>query len=86
MYWRTWLCTRVTREAALAHYDAEMARARGDGDPIRLVWTLFYVAICHAALRTPENGIAAAEEAVEVSERRPIRRRGRWRAMRSAWC
>ena len=55
-------------QTALAHYDAEMARARGEGDSIRLVWTLFYVAICHAALRTPENGIAAAEEAVEVSD------------------
>ena len=74
-------------EAALAHYDAEMARARGDGDSIRLVWTLFYVAICHAALRTPENGIAAAEEAVEgIRRRRPTRPRGRWRATRSAWC
>ena len=40
----------------------------GDDDPIRLVWTLFYVAICHAALRTPEEGIAAAEEAVQVSD------------------
>jgi hypothetical protein len=37
-------------------------------DPIRLVWTLFYVAICHAALRTPENGVAAAEEAVQVAD------------------
>jgi predicted ATPase/DNA-binding SARP family transcriptional activator len=53
---------------ALAHYDAEMTRARGDADPIRLVWTLFYVAICHAALRAPENGVAAAQEAVEVSD------------------
>ena len=54
--------------AALAHYDAEMMRARGEGDPIRLVWTLFYVAICHAALRAPADGVAAAEEAVEVSD------------------
>ena len=54
--------------AALAHYDAEMMRARGEGDPIRLVWTLFYVAICHAALRAPEGGVSAAEEAVEVSD------------------
>ncbi len=53
---------------ALRHYDAEMVRARAEGDPIRLVWTLFYVAICHAALRTPDHGIAAAEEAVAVSE------------------
>ena len=55
-------------DAALAHYVAEMTRARGEGDPIRLVWTLFYVAICHAALRAPEDGVAAAEEAVEVSD------------------
>jgi hypothetical protein len=55
-------------KVALAHYDAEMARARGDGDPVRLVWTLFYVAICHAALRAPENGVSAAEEAVRVSD------------------
>lgn len=54
--------------AALAHYEAEMARARDDGDPIRLVWTLFYVAVCHAALRTPEQGLAAAQEAVRVAE------------------
>jgi predicted ATPase/DNA-binding SARP family transcriptional activator len=53
--------------AALAHYEAEMARARCDDDSIRLVWTLFYVAICHAALRAPEAGVAAAEEAVRVS-------------------
>ncbi|MDA2893143.1 BTAD domain-containing putative transcriptional regulator [Mycolicibacterium sp. BiH015] len=53
---------------ALAHYEAEMGRARTDGDSIRLVWTLFYVAICHAALRTPEAGRAAAEEAVTVAE------------------
>lgn len=55
-------------DTALAHYDAEMKRARRDGDPIRLVWTLFYVAICHAALRHPESGRAPAEEAVEVSD------------------
>jgi tetratricopeptide (TPR) repeat protein len=55
-------------DTALAHYDAEMKRARRDNDPIRLVWTLFYVAICHAALRHPEDGRAAAEEAVKVSD------------------
>jgi predicted ATPase len=55
-------------QEALAHYVAEMIRARGDEDPIRLVWTLFYVAICHAALRAPEDGLAAAREAVEVSD------------------
>jgi predicted ATPase/DNA-binding SARP family transcriptional activator len=54
--------------AALAHYEGEMARARRDDDPIRLVWTLFYVAICQAALRTPEAGLAAAEEALQVAD------------------
>jgi predicted ATPase/DNA-binding SARP family transcriptional activator len=54
--------------AALAHYEAEMARARRDDDPIRLVWTLFYVAICQAALRTPEAGLDAAQEAVQVAD------------------
>ena len=54
--------------AALAHYDGEVARARREDDPIRLVWTLFYVAICHAALRNPEDGLPAAEESVRVAE------------------
>ena len=57
----TWPCYEGDANAALAHYDAEMARARADDDPIRLVWTLFYVAICHAALRRPRaDGVAAA--------------------------
>ena len=55
-------------EAALGHYDAEMARARDDGDPIRLVWTLFYVAICHAALRIEDEGVIHAEEAVQIAD------------------
>ena len=54
--------------AALAHYDSEVARARRDDDPIRLVWTLFYVSICHAAMRNPEDGIDAAEESLRVAE------------------
>lgn len=53
---------------ALAHYETEMGRARAEDDPIRLVWTLFYVAICHAALRRPEDGIAVAQEAVCVAD------------------
>lgn len=52
---------------ALAHYDTEVRQARIDEDPIRLVWSLFYVAICHAALRRPADGVAAAQEAVEVA-------------------
>ncbi len=54
--------------AALSHYEGEVSRARRDDDSIRLVWTLFYVAICHAALRQPENGLAAAEESMRAAE------------------
>ncbi|GAA0944847.1 BTAD domain-containing putative transcriptional regulator [Pseudonocardia zijingensis] len=53
---------------ALQHYRAEVERARRDDDPIRLVWTLYYVAVCQAVLRTPEAGLAAAQEAVRVAE------------------
>ena len=45
-----------------------MSRARADGDPIRLVWTLFYVAICQAALRIEDEGVAPAEEAVQIAD------------------
>lgn len=54
--------------AALAHYGSEVERARAEDDPIRLVWTLFYVSICHAALRRPDDGLAAAEESLRVAE------------------
>ncbi|OBF36704.1 transcriptional regulator [Mycobacterium sp. ACS1612] len=54
--------------AALIHYDAEVARAHRDEDPIRLVWTLFYVAICHAVLRDPAAGLPAAEESERVAD------------------
>jgi predicted ATPase/DNA-binding SARP family transcriptional activator len=54
--------------AALRHYEGEVRRARADGDPIRLVWTLYYVAVCRAVLRRPEQGMAAARESVEVAE------------------
>ena len=73
-------------DAALAYYEAEMARARRDDDPIRLVWTLFYVAICHAALRTTEAGLAPQRRPCRLRTRRPTRRRGRWRATRWDSC
>lgn len=53
---------------ALAHYESEVTRARRDDDRIRLVWTLFYVSICHAAMRNPHHGIDAAEESLRVAE------------------
>ncbi len=54
--------------AALAHYTAEAERARADGDRIRLVWTLYYVAVCHAVSRRAERGLPAARESLEVAE------------------
>lgn len=53
---------------ALRHYAGEVERARRDADPIRLVWTLYYVAVCHAVLRVPELGVRSAQESVEVAE------------------
>ena len=45
-------------DAALRHYTREVTAARQAGDPIRLVWTLYYVAVCHAARRTPRLGVS----------------------------
>ena len=47
-------------DTALAHYTAQVELARRDGNPIRLVWTLYYVAICYAVRREPELGRPAA--------------------------
>jgi predicted ATPase len=54
--------------SALRHYAAQVSAARRNGDPIRLVWTLYYVAICHAVRRQPQLGAAAAEECLAVAE------------------
>jgi hypothetical protein len=52
----------------LRHYTAQVAVARCAGDPVRLVWTLYYVAICHAVRREPWLGLPAAEECLTVAE------------------
>jgi predicted ATPase/DNA-binding SARP family transcriptional activator len=54
-------------DPALAYYEREAVRAR-DTDPIRLVWTLYYVAICHAVKRQPTAGLAAARESLRVAD------------------
>jgi len=54
-------------EAALKYYTDQAEIARGNDDPIRLVWTLYYVAICHAVARQPELGVPAAQECVQVA-------------------
>ena len=55
-------------DLALRHYTAEVERARADGDRIRLVWTLYYVAVCQAVRRVPWHGVPAAQESLEVAE------------------
>ena len=55
-------------DTALRHYVAEVERARRDADPVRLVWTLYYVAVCHAVRRDPAAGREAARESVTVAE------------------
>jgi predicted ATPase/DNA-binding CsgD family transcriptional regulator len=55
-------------DRALRHYGAEAQRARDDGDAIRLAWTLYYLAVCHAARRRPEEGVAAARECRAVAD------------------
>jgi predicted ATPase len=54
--------------AALIHYEAEAQRARDGDDPIRLVWTLYYLAICHAVRRQPDRGEPAARESLRIAE------------------
>lgn len=56
-------------ETALAHYDGEAVRARRDGeDQFRLLWILYNFTICHEALGTPDAGLSAALEAMQVAE------------------
>jgi hypothetical protein len=55
-------------DSALRHYTAQVALARRAQDPPRLVWSLYYVAICHAVRREPEEGLPAARESVLVAD------------------
>ncbi|MEO6880432.1 MAG: BTAD domain-containing putative transcriptional regulator [Mycobacteriaceae bacterium] len=55
-------------DQTLVHYAASVEVARGDGDPIRLVWSLYYVAVCQAVRREPTRGLAAAQECLSVAD------------------
>lgn len=52
----------------LAHYEREVALARRDGDPLRLLWILYNITICHEARGMPAAGLPAAQEAMQVAE------------------
>ena len=73
-------------DRALRHYTAEAQRARAEGDRIRLVWTLCYVAICEAVRRAPERGVGPALESLTVADATANPTARRWRATRWAWC
>jgi predicted ATPase len=55
-------------DSALRYWEAEVVIARSHDDPIRLVWTLYYVAVCHAVHREPGLGVPAALESVQVAD------------------
>jgi predicted ATPase/DNA-binding SARP family transcriptional activator len=55
-------------DSALPYWESEVVVARRHQDPIRLVWTLYYVAVCHAVRREPRSGVAAARESVQVAD------------------
>ncbi|SOJ55104.1 Putative HTH-type transcriptional regulator [Mycobacterium simulans] len=52
----------------LAYWEKEVARARSDADPIRLVHTICVLATCQVVLGNPDTALPAAEEAVEVAD------------------
>ncbi len=53
---------------APAYWEREVARARGDADPIRLVWTVFSSAVCHVALGAPDAALPDVQQAVRVAD------------------
>lgn len=51
----------------LGHYEGELAQAREAGDPLRLLWVLYYITVCHVARGEPGAGLSAAREAMDVA-------------------
>lgn len=54
--------------AALEHYRPELIAARAATDPHRLVWVLYNLTVCHAALGDPGAGVSAGQEAMQVAD------------------
>ncbi len=55
-------------ERGAVYWEREAARARRDGDQIRLVWTAFWSAMCNVALGVPGTALRNAQEAVHVAD------------------
>lgn len=53
---------------ALAHYENELVSARRGADPFRLLWILYKITLCHDAAGTPDAGVPAGHEAMQVAE------------------
>ena len=85
--WPTSPSTRATRRRRCATTRPRPVSARRDDDPIRLVWTLYYVAVCYAVRRGRRSWASPRPRRAWRSRRPPpIRPRGRWPATRSGWC
>lgn len=54
--------------AATAYYDRELRHARAGADPLRLVFLLDRVTLCHQMRGAPEAGIDAGTEAVRIAD------------------
>lgn len=73
-------------QAALQYWQGERTRARADADPIRLVWTLYEVAICSSALGKPVPVLPAARDAVNIAESTGNPTARSWPTLRWATC
>ncbi|ORA38832.1 AfsR family transcriptional regulator [Mycobacterium aquaticum] len=60
------LCTGEAA-SALAHYEGELANSRASAHPVRLVFILDRLTLCHQSLGTPLGGLAAGQEALRVA-------------------
>ena len=54
--------------AALTYYDGELANSRAGAHPVRLVFILDRLTLCHQMLGTPEAGLAAGQEAMRLAD------------------
>ena len=53
---------------ALAHYNSELAALRGIASPVRLIFILDRITMCHEALANPTAGVDAGREAMRLAE------------------
>jgi predicted ATPase len=54
--------------ASLAHYQAQLEISRATATPVRLVFILDRITLCHQALGTPHVGLPAGREALRLAD------------------